>query len=195
MGKKVIILLLAPLWIGWHWFEPAARRNQRGIWEFSKQRYADALKTFLSAKGLRPEAAELKSNTAAALYQLQKYREALAEWSAIQATRPISGQGDLFYDMGNTHFRLQQYDRALECYKQCLLRRPGDIAAKKNLEITLKKLAEPNKQNQESSPDQARQQPQRQDYQPMLRFLNQNEMEQLKRKKHSVAAAGRERDW
>ena len=55
MEKRILtIIFLVPLFLCWHWFEPAAKRNQKGIKAYEEQKYEDALNSFLSAKGLRP---------------------------------------------------------------------------------------------------------------------------------------------
>ena len=87
MAKRLIPLLLFPLLLGWHWFEPAARRNRKGIEAYRQGNYSAALEQFLSAKGLKPDAQPLKSNTAAALYQLKKYQEAADEFSRVDPAR------------------------------------------------------------------------------------------------------------
>ena len=64
MAKKLIILLLFPLLLGWHWFEPSARKNQKGIEAYRQGKLAEALEQFLSAKGLKTDAPRLKKREA-----------------------------------------------------------------------------------------------------------------------------------
>ncbi len=138
MAKKTILILLVPLLLGWHWFEPAARKNQQGIRAYDEGKFAEALRDFLSAKGVKPDAPELKNNTAAALYELKKYKEALEEFSRLDPGRLPLGKADFYYNLGNNYFRLGQFPQALENYKKSLLQNPDDIDAKKNYELTLK---------------------------------------------------------
>ena len=51
MEKRVAVLLVIPFLLFWHWFEPAARKNQQGIEAYDGKKFAEALKIFLSAKG------------------------------------------------------------------------------------------------------------------------------------------------
>ena len=139
---------------GWHWFEPAARRNQKGIEAYQQGKYAAALEQFLSAKGLKPASQELLNNTAAALYQLKKYQEAVDEFSRVDPAKLGSGAADLHYNLGNAYFRLGQFPQALESYKRCLLKNPDDVQAKKNFELTLKKIREQQQQQQEQNQPQ-----------------------------------------
>ncbi len=205
MAKKLIpfllILLLAPssgtLW-GWHWFEPAARKNQKGIEAYQQGKFAEALGDFLSAKGLKAEAPQLKNNTAAALYELKKYREALEEFSRIVPAKLGPAAAGLHYNMGNAYYRLGQFPKALESYKQCLRLDPDDLQAKKNFELTLKKIQEQQQQKQEQNQPQdhpADAERQKQKYSAMMQFLNQNEKRQMEKKKRKITPAKNEKDW
>lgn len=180
----------------WHWFEPAARRNQKGIEAFRRGDFAAALEQFLSAKGLKPQEPRLRNNTAEALYQLKKYKEALDELASIDATRLGPARAAFHYNLGNVQYRLGQYPQALESYKSSLKLDPDDVAAKKNYELTLKKIQEQQQQQQQPQPqqqDQAEQQKQK--YEAMMQFLNQNEKEQQQKRKHKAEPARNEKDW
>lgn len=203
MAKKLIsllpwLLLLAPwsanLW-GWHWFDPTALRNQKGIEAYRKGDFAAALEQFLSAKGLKDDAPQLRNNTAAALYELKKYQEALKEISGGDAARLGPAQAARHYNQGNIHYRLQQYPQALESYKKCLKIDPADVQAKKNFELTLKKIQEQQQPPQEQPDDQAAAEPQQQKYEAMMQFLNQNEKQQMEKRKRKASATKNEKDW
>lgn len=205
MAKKLIplflaALLLAPasgtLW-GWHWFEPAARKNQKGIEDYRQAKYAEALEQFLSAKGLKAGAPELENNTAATLYQLKKYQEAADEFSRIDPSKLGTAAAAVHYNLGNACFRLGQYPQALESYKRGLLLDPDDVQGKKNFELTLKKIRE-QQQKPEQNPQQdsqAEAERQKQKYSAMMQFLNQNEKKQMEKKKRKLTAARNEKDW
>lgn len=206
MEKKLILLALIPLLVFWHWFDPAAKKNQEGIEAYSEKKFEKALQDFLSAKGENPDLAALKNNTASTLYQLKKYQQALEEFSKIDFEKSGISKADLLYNMGNTYFRLKQYHKALESYKNSLILDPEDLSAKKNYEITLKKLKnqkeknQPNrtqKKNQEKKNRHDRQMDKNRErrHQQLMRYLNQNEMKQMKKRKRRIAAAKTDKDW
>jgi Ca-activated chloride channel family protein len=207
MAKKAILILLIPLLLGWHWFEPAARKNQKGIQAFQQGKYTEALRDFLSAKGVKPDSPELKNNTAAALYELKKYKEAVDEFSRLDPSRLHMAKADFYYNLGNSYYRLDQFPQALENYKKSLLQNPEDNDSKINFELTLKKIQE-QKQKQNQNNDQKQQtrdqknqqneqekQNQKQKYNAMMQFLNQNEKQQMEKKKRKIAATKNEKDW
>ncbi len=198
-----------PFLVGWHWFEPAAKKNQAGIDAYREKKYDEALKQFLSARGIKPNLPELKNNTAASLYQLKKYKEALEEFSKIDARKAAIPESDLYYNLGNSFFRLDQFDKALAFYKKSLLENAEDIAAKKNFELTLQKLQQQqqnkqeqnqdqNQQNKDKKEDQQRQeqmQQKQQKHRPLLQYLDQKEKNQMKDKKRAIGIARKEKDW
>lgn len=211
--RLIIVLLLVPFLTFWHWFEPAAKKNQSAIKAYQEQKFQEALKEFLSAKGLEPESELLTSNTAATLYQMKKYKEALEEFSRIDPEKTTLSKADFHYNVGNTFFRGNQFDKALESYKQSLIAKPGDMDAKKNYELTLKKMEEQKKKDQkdknkdkdkdkekEKKKDKQEQQQQQQKqkqqkHKNIMQYLNQNEKKQLKKKKRQVGVARKEKDW
>jgi tetratricopeptide (TPR) repeat protein len=205
MAKKAILIALIPLLLGWHWFEPAARKNQKGIHAFQEGKFAEALRDFLSAKGVNPDSSELKNNIASTLYELKKYKEALDEFSRLDPSRLQVDKADFYYNLGNSYYRLDQFPQALENYKKSLLQNPDDIDSKKNFELTLKKIQEQKQkqnqdqkqqpQNQKDQQNEQEQQKQKQKYNAMMQFLNQNEKQQMEKKKRKIASAKNEKDW
>jgi len=200
MAKKLAVLMAIPLLLFWHWFEPAARKNNQGIEAYRGQRFQEALNFFLSAKGNKPASPVLKNNTAAALYGLKKFSAALKEFSQIdpQKKSAAPAAADLHYNLANTLFRLQEYDQALRHYRQSLLLRSDDIDAKKNLELTLKKLAARQNRPPPPPPDpQSPNQDRTQQYSSLLRFMNQNDQLLLQKRQRKPDSNRRHqgKDW
>jgi tetratricopeptide (TPR) repeat protein len=204
MEKRLIfIILLMPLLVSWHWFEPAAKKNQEGVKAYQAQKYEEALEEFLSAKGIRPDSAELKSNTASALFRMKKYKEALEEFSKIDPGKTTLSKADFYYNLGNSFFRLNQFEKALENYKKSVIANSEDIDVKKNYELTLKKLQEQKKKDQENKKQKKdkdkkkdkKKDKQKQQQQQPQQYLNQNEKKQLKKKKRQIGIVRKEKDW
>ncbi len=217
MDKRITVMLLAPLFLGWHWFEPAARRNQAGIDAYARKQYGVALQKFLSARGVNPDHSALKHNTAAAMYQLKKFNEALKEFSGVDPGDHNVSPFVFHYSLGNTLFRLGEFQKALDHYRKAILEDPTDLDSKRNYELTLRKLQEQKESrkkpgdSQKKDPDKkrekqpgqrppptgARKQPQpREKYRALLQYLSQKEKQQIKKKKRKVMGrARREKDW
>jgi tetratricopeptide (TPR) repeat protein len=268
MERKIVIILMLPFLLSWHWFEPAAKKNHDGIKAYQEGKYDEALEKFLNAKGINADLAELKNNTASSLYQKEKYKKALKEFLSIgghifendstilsfekynytpygkpTSTEliakkvPLYNRGDtpgaeklqipkdqFYYNLGNTLYKLEKYDKALESYKQSLIANPDDMDAKKNYELTLKKIKEQKdkeKQDKKQDKDQEKekekekqqqdenkqqqdeekqQQPQQQKekekkHQNIMQYLDQNEKKQMEKKKRKVVIVRKEKDW
>lgn len=196
MEKKLIILLGALFFLNWHWFEPVSRKNNEGIQAYEEKLYNKALEKFLSAKGLRPASPELRNNTASALYNLNKYQEALEEFSKIDPEKSGIAGSDFFYNLGNTYFRLNKFKEALENYKKSLILNPEEEDTKKNFELTLKKLKEQDKNKDDKDKKDKKQNDRKNEkYKNIMNYLNQKEKEQMKKIKRETGKSNKVKDW
>lgn len=153
VNRKLIVFFCIPFLLFWHWFDPAAKKNAEGIKAYQAKKFDEAMKDFMSAKSNKPDLAALKNNTASALYEQKKYQEALEEFSKINPEKAGIPKSEFYYNLGNSFFRLNQFDKALENYKKSLIENPEDFDAKKNFELTLKKLEEQKKQDDKKKDD------------------------------------------
>jgi Ca-activated chloride channel family protein len=215
MERKIIIILMLPFLLAWHWFEPAAKKNSEGIKAYQEGKYEEALERFLNAKGINADLAALKNNTASALYRMKKYKEALEEFSQIDPGKAGVPGSEFYYNLGNSFYRLDRFDKAVESYKRSLIENSEDMDAKKNYELALKKLQqqkqdkkedkdkdkdkdkEKEKQQQDKEQQQQPQQQQEKEkkHQDIMQYLNQNEKKQMEQKKRRIAVVRKEKDW
>lgn len=212
MERKVIIILMLPFLLFWHWFEPAAKKNREGMKAYQEGKYDEALEKFLNAKGINADLAALKNNTASALYQMEKYKEALDEFSQIDPEKASIPKAEFYYNLGNSFYRTNQFDKAVDSYKKSLIENSVDMDAKKNFELALKKLQEQKqkqKQDKKQDKDQKKEKekekqqpppPQQQQekekkHQNIMQYLDQNEKKQMEKKKRKIAVVRKEKDW
>jgi Ca-activated chloride channel family protein len=218
MERKVIIILMIPFLLYWHWFKPAAKKNLEGIKAYQEGKYEEALEKFLNAKGIDVDLAALKNNTAnakginadlaalknnaaSALYQMKKYKEALEEFSQIDPAKTNIPKAEFYYNLGNSLYRLKQFDKAVESYKKSIIENSDDMDAKRNYELALKKLQEQkDKQKKDKKQDkeqenQQQQQEKEKQHQNIMQYLNQNEKEQMEKEKRKVVLIRKEKDW
>lgn len=200
---RIFFWLSLPFLIGWdfHWFEPAARKNNRAVHAYQDKEYKESLQLLLEAKGLK-EDQRLLHNTASTLYQLEEYQKALNEFSKVDPQQAKVPPSDYFYNLGNVLYRLEKYPEALEAFKKSLLADPRDADAKKNYELTLQKIKKkqptPNPEPQQNKNNQEKQQEQspEQRYQNLMKFLNQKEKELLRNQKRKAKTSSTgENDW
>lgn len=138
----------------------AEKLNQEGNEAFAKQAYEEALAAYETAQIEAPELAEPYYNAANSLYRQEKYTEALEQ---MQRALPYAQEEELaqnsHFNMGNTAYSTQEWESAIESYKQALLLNPDDPDAKYNLELALQQQEQQEQQQQ----DQEQQQEQSED--------------------------------
>ena len=134
----------------------AEELNQDGNEAFAKQAYEDAIQAYESAKIESPELAEPYYNAANALYRQEKYVEALEELQkALAYAEDQTLAENSFYNMGNSSYNTQEWEAAVDAYKEALLLNPDDEDAKHNLELAL--LQQQQQQQQENQDQQQEQ--------------------------------------
>jgi len=114
-----------------------AIRNEQGRREYGHRDYSDAARSFGSAAEAAEGAPELLFNEAAAHYKTGDYEGALGR---IGPLRSGHGKSQVLtqkahYNAGNAHFKLTQYDEAIEAYEKALELDPDDADARHNLEL------------------------------------------------------------
>jgi Ca-activated chloride channel family protein len=141
----------------------AQKLNNQGNEAFYNQDFDGALAAYQEAQADSPELAEPHYNAANAHYRQGAYEQAEKE---LEQTL-IKDEGDLSqsstYNLGNTFFQGEQYEQAIEAYKEVLRLNPDDIEAKQNLELALRQLQQQQQEQEQQDQQQEQQQDQQQD--------------------------------
>lgn len=178
MKKKIIISLAAIaalIMTGCSSSTPeqreARRYNDEGNRLYADSRYAEAEAAYTKAVNSDPANLEAKYNLALSMVKqagpgesgkelLEKARKLFAE-VAESSSAPESLASGAAYNIGNMAYNVEQYDPAIEAYKQSLRLVPDDDLARENLRMAQlkKKENEQNKdnQNQDQNKDQDKQ--------------------------------------
>jgi len=195
MERKAIIILMLPFLLSWHWFEPTAQKNLEGIKAYQEGKYEAALEKFLNAKGIDADLAALKNNTASALYQMKKYQEAIEEFSQIDPGKANIPKAEFYYNLGNSFFRMNQFDKAVDNYKKSLIENSDDMDAKKNFELALKKLQEQkDKEKQDKKQDKDQEKEKEKQEQDKDQEKNKEKQEQDKEKQQQQPQQQQEKE-
>jgi len=132
---------------------PAEKLNQEGNEAFAKQAYEEALAAYQTAQIEAPEMAEPYYNAANSLYRQGKYAEALEQMQqALSFAQDEALAQNSRFNMGNTAYNTQEWEPAVESYKQALLLNPDDPDAKYNLELALQQQQQ--QEEQQDNQDQ-----------------------------------------
>ena len=113
-------------------------------------------------------------NLANTLYREGDVEQAQKVMETVKETAPASAAAaDYYFNLGDVAIARQDWQGAVEAFKQSLLRNPGDLAAKENYIYAKKKLEDQqqNQQNDQNQDNQDQQNDQNQDQ-------NQNDQNQ-----------------
>ncbi len=73
-------------------------------------------------------------------YSEGKYQQALTAYRTLDSMQIVSPE--LYYNLGNTYYKLQNYPYAVYYYKKALKYRPGDKSIKQNLDLARSKTVD-----------------------------------------------------
>jgi tetratricopeptide (TPR) repeat protein len=142
--------------------------NEEGNRRYREGRFEDALEAYTAAQAEAPESPAIRYNMGNALYRLESFPEALREYDSVSGAEGALGL-DSAFNAGNAAYRQGEYEEALRRYAEVLLADPADGDARRNLELTLRRLEEQEQQQQEpcdqkeEGGEQEEQEPQPQD--------------------------------
>ena len=148
---------------------------RKGNRQFKKQDYAAADISY--RKGLLQDTASVAAhyNLAGNLYRLENYDEAAKQLDAAKENAPAQTYAaDYWFNRGDVALAQQDWKTAVDAFKESLLLRPGDLAAKENYIYARNKLMEQQQQDQNQSGDGQ----QNQDQQDQNQNQNQNQDQQ-----------------
>mgnify|MGYP001498591997 CR=1 FL=1 len=130
--------------------DAAAARAAEAKELYEKAQYEEALGRYRDAQLERPESGALNFNLGDVLYRLGQQEEALEQFGrASTAGTDPELKADAWFNAGKTFFQREEFDQAVEAFKQVLQIDSQDIQAKLHLELAQERLDEQERQNQE----------------------------------------------
>jgi Ca-activated chloride channel family protein len=124
----------------------------RGVTDFARKKYDEAMASFARANALRPTP-QSAFNLGTSQIAGGKQEEGSTTLQKALADRRL--RADALYNRGNSALAAKAFDYAIRDYVETLKLRPSDASAKRNLEIALQR-----KQQQEQQQKQQQQQQQ-----------------------------------
>ena len=153
-----------------------AAANERGLSYFSEEKYEDAVSAFRENLDKEPEAGVHAYNIGSGYFKQGSYDEAARYFRRALDTNDLAFQADVFYNLGNTHYRqgesalqsnpsdtIKLWERAVEDYENALELNPEDQAAAFNRDVVAKKLEQLQQQQQQQQQNQNQDQNQEQE--------------------------------
>ncbi len=93
--------------------------------------------------------AELEFNKGAVRYRMGEFEDAAKDFDNALTSENQATTQNSHFNLGNTYFQGQQYDKAVEQYKEALKLDPADTDSKYNLELALHQLQEQEKKSKD----------------------------------------------
>ena len=142
------------------------REVRRGNRDFRKENYKEAELQYFRALAKDSLSFAANYNMANTLYRQENHDQALKHLERLEEVAADSpAASDFYYNLGNVAMAKEEYQKAVDAYKQSLLRNPGDVEAKENYIYAKAKLKEQQdqQQNDQNNQDQNNQDQNNQD--------------------------------
>ena len=132
------------------------REVRRGNRDFRKENYKEAELQYFRALAKDSLSFAANYNMANTLYRQENHDQALKHLERLEEVAADSpAAADFYYNLGNVAMAKEEYQKAVDAYKQSLLRNPGDVEAKENYIYAKAKLKEQqDQQNDQNNQDQ-----------------------------------------
>ena len=131
------------------------REVRRGNRDFRKENYKEAELQYFRALAKDSLSFAANYNMANTLYRQENYDQALKHLERLEEVAADSpAAADFYYNLGNVAMAKEEYQKAVDAYKQSLLRNPGDVEAKENYIYAKAKLKEHQDQQQNDQNNQ-----------------------------------------
>lgn len=149
--KKARLVVLAFLFLTSCEVNPA-ERNNAGNTLYEQKEYTEAVNAYQAAQVAAPDAPEAYYNAASALAGTGRLQSAVAALEQALKTSDSDLTVKAYYNLGNVYFDLAHYDKAVEAYREALLRQPDDQDARHNYELALSRLPTPTPEDRSPDP-------------------------------------------
>ena len=166
--------------VGFTWGDPLARNVKKGNQLFRAGQYEQALQAFTEAD-VNSHAGDsrlpqLYKNIGNTLTKLGKFTEAAAMYNkADDASQNAAFKADARYNSGNAWMKQQQYQQAVEAYKQALNLNPNHREARQNKELAEKLLVQQQEQQKQQQNNQNNEQQKKEQQQQQSSQNQQNQ--------------------
>ena len=131
------------------------REVRRGNRDFKKENYKEAELQYFRALAKDSLSFAANYNMANTLYRQENHDQALKHLERLEEVAADSpAAADFYFNLGNVAMAKEEYQKAVDAYKQSLLRNPGDVEAKENYIYAKAKLKEQQDQQQNDQNNQ-----------------------------------------
>ena len=157
---------------------------------YEQERYAEAEVEYKKALEANPNSELAEYNLALSLIRqsnksddskdanspLNQATQKLSNLATVTSDKNLASKA--FYNLGNIAYAQEDYDKSIECYKNCLRRNPDDDAARDNLRLAQKKKQEQEQQQNQQDKQDQKQEEQQQEQKQQEEQQNKDQQQQ-----------------
>ena len=152
--RYILVLSLSLLAVTQVYGQEDRRDVRKGNMDFKKESWREAEIDYRKALVKDSLSVAANYNLANTLYREGNVEQARKVLETIKDVAPASASAaDYYYNLGDAAIAMQDWQTAVDAFKESLLRNPGDLAAKENY-IYAKKKLEDQQQNQQNDQNQ-----------------------------------------
>jgi len=155
--KWVVVIILALFTL--NVFSQAERKFvRRGNRQYEDKKYQEAEIQYRKALEKSPGSIASDYNLGNSLYKQKQFDAAAQRYKELSGKQK-DGQSvnSFYYNLGNALYKSGKYKECIDAYKNALRKMPGDMDAKHNLQLAMKKLEmqkqQQSKENQQNKKD------------------------------------------
>lgn len=155
--KWVVVIILA--WFTLNVYSQAERKYvRRGNRQYEDKNYQEAEIQYRKALEKSPGSVAADYNLGNSLYKQKQFDAAAQRYKELSGKQKDGqAQNSDYYNLGNALYKSGKYQECIDAYKNALRKMPGDMDAKHNLQLAMKKLEmqeqQKNKENQQNKQD------------------------------------------
>ena len=131
-----LLIILAFLCCGFHWWDPLAKWIGIGNEAYEKQDFEKALDSYKQAEKFAPDSAAVQENLGTVLARQKDTENALKKFEIASKSDDPEIKSKAFYNKGCLEMGTGDFKEAEESFKKALMANPADEEAKTNLELT-----------------------------------------------------------
>ena len=152
--KYILVIALSLMVVTLAGAQEDRRDVRKGNRDFKKESWREAEIDYRKALVKDSLSVAANYNLANTLYREGNVEQARKVLETIKDVAPASASAaDYYYNLGDAAIAMQDWQTAVDAFKESLLRNPGDLAAKENY-IYAKKKLEDQQQNQQNDQNQ-----------------------------------------
>ena len=114
----------------------AGGQLRQGSKLYSQKKYGQALAAYNEALKKDPQNESAAFGAGASAYYLKDYKTAARDFEQVVTQNGVRSQ-DALFNLGNTYYRAGQKEKAIQFYRQAILKNPQDKEAIHNLQLIL----------------------------------------------------------